>query len=185
LVNTLKIALALFRHLVAIIALPFTVAVIIPAWIARVSHRAWIWPQSLMEIILSLAGSGVLVLGLALFLITLYQFAVQGKGTLAPWDPPRRFVVRGLYRYVRNPMISGVTLVLLGEALLLRSLPQGIWVLLFFTLNMIYIPFIEEPQLEKRFGEDYVRYKKQVPRFIPRRTPWDPSNPIPPRSLPG
>ncbi len=98
----------------------------------------------------------------------------MGEGTPAPWDPPRRLVVRGVYRRVRNPMISGVIFTLCGEALIFQSLPLAIWAALFVLANMVYIPNFEEPGLEKRVGEDYRVYKANVPRWIPRLTPWQP-----------
>ena len=97
---------------------------------------------------------------------------MEGKGTLAPWDPPRRLVVRGPYAYVRNPMISGVVFVLFGEALLLLSRPHLEWALLFLLINAVYIPLLEEPLLRERFGDEYREYSRHVPRLMPRLTPW-------------
>jgi protein-S-isoprenylcysteine O-methyltransferase Ste14 len=84
------------------------------------------------------------------------------------------FVVRGPYQFVRNPMISGVILFLFGEALALRSPPHAIWAVCFVILNLIYIPLIEEPQLERRFGDSYREYRRHVRRFVPRLRPWRP-----------
>jgi protein-S-isoprenylcysteine O-methyltransferase Ste14 len=103
---------------------------------------------------------------------SLRRFAGEGEGTLAPWDPPRNLVVRGPYRYVRNPMISGAVLFLFGEAALLLSLPHAVWAAAFLGLNSLYIPWMEEPQLERRFGESYREYCRNVPRVIPRLRPW-------------
>ena len=82
-------------------------------------------------------------------------------------------MVRGVYRYVPNPMISGVGFVLLGESVLTASLPLFYWFLIFGIINTIYIPLLEEPGLVYRFGEEYVAYKRNVPRWIPRPTPWE------------
>ena len=101
-------------------------------------------------------------------------FARIGKGTLAPWDPTARLVVAGPYRHVRNPMISGVLAVLLGEAALFGSLPLLVWFGAVFALNAIYFPLVEEPGLRERFGEDYERYRANVPRWLPRFRPWEP-----------
>lgn len=117
-------------------------------------------------------ASGLLGLGLVLFVSTVGLFARVGKGTLAPWDATRRLVVRGVYRHVRNPMIVGVMCVLLGEATLLGSLPLLGWFALFLLANALYIPLVEEPGLERRFGTDYRFYKRNVPRWIPRLRPW-------------
>jgi protein-S-isoprenylcysteine O-methyltransferase Ste14 len=96
------------RHLLAIAILPFTVTVLVPLWIAR---RYGVVPavgRSVGELVSQLAGVAVLGIGLVLFVASLRRFASEGRGTLAPWDPPRVLVVRGPYRFVRNPMISGV-----------------------------------------------------------------------------
>jgi len=122
-----------------------------------------------------LLGCILICLGLLLMYQTISLFANVGEGTLAPWDPPRNFVVRGVYRYVRNPMISGVIFILLGEATLLGSLPLLAWFLVFFAVNATYIPLIEEKGLERRFGSEYLAYKRNVPRWIPRLRPWTPS----------
>jgi protein-S-isoprenylcysteine O-methyltransferase Ste14 len=80
--------------------------------------------------------------------------------------------VRGPYRYVRNPMISGVLFVLLGEAALAGSLPLLLWFGLVFAINAVYLPLVEEPGLSRRFGDDYATYKANVPRWVPRIRPW-------------
>ena len=100
-------------------------------------------------------------------------FARVGQGTLAPWDPTRSLVSQGPYRHMRNPMISGVALMLVGQALFWRSIPLGIWALAFILINHIYFVFSEEPGLERRFGESYRRYNENVPRWIPRKKPWE------------
>jgi protein-S-isoprenylcysteine O-methyltransferase Ste14 len=104
---------------------------------------------------------------------TIGLFVRVGEGTLAPWDPTQKLVVRGVYRHVRNPMISGVFCILLGEAILAGSLPLLDWFFFFLLVNLIYIPLLEEPGLARRFGEDYLRYKENVPRWIPQVKPWE------------
>jgi protein-S-isoprenylcysteine O-methyltransferase Ste14 len=120
-------------------------------------------------------GAGLLCIGagLALLVQTIRLFAIVGRGTLAPWDPPRRLVVRGIYRHVRNPMISGVIAVLLGESLIAGARPLALWCALFMCINAVYIPLLEEPQLAARFGADYLTYRKNVPRWLPRLRPWN------------
>ena len=115
----------------------------------------------------------MLAIGLALFVASLRRFANDGQGTLAPWDPPRRLVVSGPYRYVRNPMISGVLFVLFGEAALLLSPQHLSWAFTFLIINLVYIPLLEEPQLRRRFGTSYVEYCQHVPRLVPRLRPWE------------
>jgi protein-S-isoprenylcysteine O-methyltransferase Ste14 len=130
--------------------------------------------QEASELLVQAVGIGVAIIGLLLFASSLRRFATEGDGTLAPWDPPRRLVVRGPYRYVRNPMISGVVFVLFGEAAMLRSPSHLIWALIFLGLNAVYIPLLEEPQLERRFGKAYVEYRRHVPGLLPRVRPWNP-----------
>ena len=166
--------MTVLRHLLAIAVLPFTVTVIVPAWIARRSGVTFTPANTVAALVPQLLGGLVLAVGLLLFASSLRRFGTEGKGTLAPWDPPRTLVVRGPYRWVRNPMISGVILVLLGEALFLGSMPHVRWAVAFLAINLIYIPLLEEPQLERRFGESYRTYCRHVPRLFPRIRPWRP-----------
>ena len=167
--------MTLLRHALSIAILPFTVTVLVPLWIARSNGVELALADSAGGLLLQLAGLATLGVGLVLFTASLRRFATEGEGTLAPWDPPRRLVVRGPYRFVRNPMISGVIFVLAGEALLLLSFPHALWALTFLALNLVWIPLIEEPQLKRRFGEPYLEYCRHVPRVVPRVTPWQPA----------
>jgi protein-S-isoprenylcysteine O-methyltransferase Ste14 len=124
--------------------------------------------------IISIVGLMILSIGLAIMILTVRMFIQLGEGTLAPWSPTRKLVVFGLYRYVRNPMILGVSMVLLGESILFRSYRIAVWLAFFFLTNHFYFLLSEEPGLEKRFGREYVEYKRNVPRWIPRLTPWNP-----------
>ena len=99
---------------------------------------------------------------------TVSLFVRIGRGTLAPWDPTSRLVVRGPYRHVRNPMISGVLTVLLGEAVLFGSFAVLAWWAFVFALNAVYFVAFEEPDLRDRFGAEYEAYAERVPRWIPR-----------------
>jgi protein-S-isoprenylcysteine O-methyltransferase Ste14 len=165
----------LLRHLFAIAILPFTMAVLIPIVLARRNAITPALGSTVTELVVQAAGIGILCVGLVLFVASLRRFATDGRGTLAPWDPPRRLVVQGPYRYVRNPMISGVILVLLGEALVLRSRIHLTWTLIFLGVNAVYIPLLEEPFLDQRFGSQYREYCRHVPRLLPRLRPWTPS----------
>jgi protein-S-isoprenylcysteine O-methyltransferase Ste14 len=162
----------LLRHILSVLLLPATVAVVIPIWVARRYDVRVKWPDTPGELALVIAGVVALVPGLLLFGASLRQFFSAGRGTLAPWDPPRNLVIRGPYRYVRNPMISGVILILLGEALIMRSARHAAWGAMFLAINAVYIPVLEEPFLERRFGSDYLRYASHVGRLIPRLRPW-------------
>ena len=115
-----------------------------------------------------LLGILVLALGASLLISCIWEFATRGRGTLSPVDPPRVLVVRGLYRYVRNPMYLSVTLIVIGELLLTRSRALLVyWAVWFVAVNLFVIGY-EEPALQRRFGVDYERYKKEVGRWIPR-----------------
>ena len=165
--------MTLLRHLLAIAVLPFTVTVLVPIWIAQSYGIRWSGGGSAGVLAVQALGFASAGLGLGLFIASLRRFAGEGEGTLAPWDPPRRLVVRGPYRFVRNPMISGVLFVLIGEALVLRSMPHALWAGVFLVLNLIFIVLLEEPQLRARFGGAYREYCRHVPRVVPRRRPWD------------
>ena len=119
-------------------------------------------------------GIALATTGFALSTWCARLFVKVGRGTPAPWAPPARLVVRGPYRHVRNPMITSVLLLLGAESLLLGSWHLAGWMSVFFLLNVFYFLLVEEPGLEKRFGDSYRRYKANVPRWIPRLRPWDP-----------
>jgi protein-S-isoprenylcysteine O-methyltransferase Ste14 len=163
------------RHLVAIFVLPFSVAVLIPLWLARRDGISPVLGSSPAQVVAQAGGVALLSIGVLLFVSSLRGFAREGRGTLAPWDPPRQLVVAGPYRYVRNPMISGVVLVVFGEALVLLSRSHLEWALIFLAINAVYIPLLEEPLLLQRFGASYQEYCRHVPRLIPRWRPWDPT----------
>ena len=161
------------RHLLAILLLPFMVVVVIPRWIIR----AWAmsdtrWQPGFAATTAHVAGAVIFLTGFAFFAWCIGLFARVGKGTLAPWDPTRRLVVTGPYRYVRNPMISGVLMIIAGEALFHGSTSLGLWMLTFFLFNQIHFLVYEEPNLESRFGDEYRTYKAGVRRWIPRLSAW-------------
>ena len=160
--------MSVWRHLRAIGLLPVTVAVVVPGLILWWGEaELGTWP-------LVTAGIALIALGLVLVSWTVALFARIGKGTLAPWDPTSRLVVVGPYRHVRNPMISGVLAVVLGEAALFGSVPLLVWFGAVFAVNAVYFPLVEEPGLRRRFGEDYEAYRAAVPRWVPRLRPWEP-----------
>ncbi|HET8813952.1 MAG TPA: isoprenylcysteine carboxylmethyltransferase family protein [Solirubrobacterales bacterium] len=158
--------------------LPGTVTLVVPAALLVGTGTDLGWGLSGIAVVLTvLLGLALIVAGFVLWLWTVRLFARLGGGTLAPWDPPRKLVVEGPYRHVRNPMISAVLAVLLGEAVLFGSPPLLIWFGLFFAVNYVGFHVYEEPGLERRFGEEYRTYKRNVPRWLPRRSAWAAADP--------
>jgi protein-S-isoprenylcysteine O-methyltransferase Ste14 len=145
--------------------LPITVLILVPINIESNWSVTLGW-----NLILGLI---LIIVGLVIMALTISSFIRVGKGTLAPWSPTTKLVVVGLYRYIRNPMILGVFTVLLGETTCTWSLALLEWSAAFFVINTIYFILYEEPGLEKRFGEDYLNYKKHVSRWTPRLVPFD------------
>ena len=145
------------RALIAFLALPGMVAFVVPiAWL-------WLTGHTSLEQPLGLVSLGVGLLGL---LSCVRDFFVAGKGTLAPWAPPSRLVVIGLYRYSRNPMYVAVILILLGWAISFAS--RG---LLFYSLMVagafhLRVTLAEEPWLARQFGGDWEEYRSRVPRWL-------------------
>jgi protein-S-isoprenylcysteine O-methyltransferase Ste14 len=156
---------SLWRQALAVVLLPFAATIVVPGLIIWSTDEASFWWGSV-------AGLALVAVGLVLAVWTIRLFATEGKGTLAPWDPTSKLVVRGPYRHVRNPMISGVAFILAGEALLVGSTALALWFAAFAAVNAVYIPLVEEPGLRRRFGEDYDIYREHVPRWLPRLRPW-------------
>jgi protein-S-isoprenylcysteine O-methyltransferase Ste14 len=161
-----------WRQLRAILLLPGMVIGVIPAAILYTFGRGW--PAFPWNVVLPVIGSCFILLGLTLMVWTNRLFTTLGHGTLAPWNPPQKLVVRGVYRHVRNPMITGVFCILLGESVFFDSLSLFRWFAFAVAINLVYIPLVEERGLAKRFGDDYLLYKRNVPRWIPKLTAWLP-----------
>lgn len=153
----------LLRSIFFTIIQPGTVAALIPYWLISSMGRG------------ALAGHPVRYLGIPLIIIgaagllwCVWEFFSEGRGTISPVDPPKHLVVRGLYRYVRNPMYVLVVIVLLGEAIFFMSRAVLIWAVVFIVLASLFVMLYEEPYLRRRFGESYERYTQTVGRWIPR-----------------
>jgi protein-S-isoprenylcysteine O-methyltransferase Ste14 len=162
----------------AVLILPGTALIYVPTlavWFSRKGDLAAVFPPDSAQPWLLAAPFAIVGLWLMIWSVRVYR-THGGDGTPAPWDPIENFVATGPYLYVRNPMLIGVILFQGAEAALLQSWPVFIWMLVFIVMNMIYFPLSEEPGLEKRFGETYRDYKLNVPRWIPRLTPWVPSD---------
>ena len=155
------------KHLRDIILMPFTVTFIVP-YLLYDSKDVFI-PHS---VTLKLVGWLIAVAGSALFVYTVFLFKMLGQGTLAPWEPTKKLIVEGPYRYCRNPMITGVFFMIVGEGLMLYSTNILAWAVAFFIINTLYFIFVEERSMMQRFGSDYLRYKKHVPRWLPRLRPF-------------
>ena len=128
--------------------LPGTVAVVVPAILVASSGTDF-------ELWRALLGAPLVAGGFAMWVWTVRLFARIGRGTLAPWDPTAQLVVEGPYAHVRNPMITGVLAVLLGEALVFGSTAIAIWAAIFAVVNHAFFLAYEEPAVERRFGDEY------------------------------
>ena len=117
---------------------------------------------------IQIAGAMVVVLGLSLALWCVVTFAVAGKGTPAPFDPPRRLVVRGPYSVVRNPMYVGGITALAGASIYYESLALLAFTSAFALTTHLFVLFYEEPTLARLFGDDYAHYRGQVGRWLVR-----------------
>jgi protein-S-isoprenylcysteine O-methyltransferase Ste14 len=116
----------------------------------------------------------VIALGLSVAFACALEFAWRGIGTPAPFDPPRRLVITGLYRWVRNPMYVGLGVILLGEAITFPRLTITMLIMIasLWLATTLFIITFEEPTLREKFGDDYAAYCRNVRRWIPRLLPW-------------
>jgi protein-S-isoprenylcysteine O-methyltransferase Ste14 len=156
----------LLKNVLFTVLVPGTVAVYLPLRIVARPAAALSFDWRARQI----AGLLPLISGAAIYFWCLWDFAVSGRGTPAPIDAPKQLVVRGLYRYIRNPMYMGVLLVIAGWAVFLESrqvLIYGAVVGMFFHL---FVVLVEEPLLEGKFGETYLKYRREVGRWLPRRS---------------
>jgi len=143
----------------------------IPWWMTHFrvppEEPAWQW----------VIAFALIVAGLLPLIGSMVRFVFEGRGTLVPGVPTEHLVVSGLYRYVRNPMYVGVLLSLAGETLLFRSRDIVVEALIAWTAAHLFILAYEEPTLTQRHPDEYPLYKRQVPRWLPRLTPWNGASP--------
>jgi protein-S-isoprenylcysteine O-methyltransferase Ste14 len=147
---------------------PGTVVGWVPWRISRWQMRAPFFGFALFRVI----GVVLIVGGISVVLESFARFALQGVGTPAPVFPTRHLVVKGFYRYVRNPMYVAVVSVILGQGLLLgdtRVLAYGVFG---WLVTHLFVLIYEEPTLRRSFGAEYETFCAHVPRWIPRVTPW-------------
>lgn len=149
-----------FKNLLFTVIVPGTVGVYLPQWLAG--------SRSLAGGAVGAAGWGLLALGACIYAWCLWDFGSFGRGTPAPIDAPKRLVVRGLYRYTRNPMYVGVLGVILAQVLLLREPLLLVYAALVATAFHLFIVLYEEPHLTETFGASYADYCGQVNRWLPR-----------------
>ncbi len=150
------------RTLIFLVLVPGTVLFYIPMAIASSTER--LVPLGPLRFL----GLGPLALGIAIVLWCARDFAVKGRGTPAPIDPPKELVVRGLYRYVRNPMYVGAVLILVGHVGWFLALELLLYLALVLLAFHLFVVLYEEPALTRKFGDAYRDYQAAVPRWIPR-----------------
>lgn len=168
----------LLQHLRSFAAGPGLFALLIPALIVHFNESSYqIFGASKDEQspwFLLPAGVFYLVAGIVVMLVTNMAFHKEGRGTLAPWNAPKRLVVQGLYRYTRNPMFLGAFAIVFGEALIFNSRALLWYFLVLVAAQMVHVPLNEERWLRRGFGAEYEEYCRHVPRWLPRRTPYVP-----------
>jgi protein-S-isoprenylcysteine O-methyltransferase Ste14 len=162
------------RHMSSFTA-PSVMGFVLPYLILWLEHRSPVPPVTPLTGFFVL-GLAISVAGLVLFIATVRMFIMIGNGTIMPWDPTRKLIIVSLYGHVRNPMILSLIILQIGEAVLFASFGIVILAVLNFAVNTVYFIFSEEPGLEKRFGAEYLEYKQNVPRWIPRLKPWRPTS---------
>ncbi len=151
------------KTLIFSILVPGTVAGIIPWLLLQGSGNLVLRIPSIWMI-----GLFPLLLGVGLYLWCAGAFTFIGKGTPAPIDAPKVLVVQGLYRWVRNPMYIAVLSVVIGEAILFRSILLVEYALVLWGVFHMFVVFVEEPLLRSQFGASYETYFRTVPRWLPR-----------------
>ncbi|HZC92621.1 MAG TPA: isoprenylcysteine carboxylmethyltransferase family protein [Mycobacterium sp.] len=167
-----------WRHLISILVAPVVMALLIPASILNWHIRM---PDLGSPLIAGLVvvGGLLIAVGLGLMIWTVLLFDREGKGTLGvgkAMGEPVHLVLQGPYRHVRNPMITGVLCILLGEAAVLASGWLLLWFAIFFAGIANVIRFWEEPHLAQRYGSAYLDYRANVPPWIPRISAWTPGD---------
>ena len=161
-------------YLKVVLILPGNVLITIPLLIYFFTRNSYSYDLTNPPNFLFNAAMLFLALGLFLSIWSVRTFyAKGGDGTPAPWKPVINLIINGPYCYVRNPMILGVVVLLLFEAAFFSSMPFLIWATVFFVVNIFYFKIFEEKQLIKRFGTEYENYKKEVPMFFPKLTPYN------------
>ena len=143
---------------------------------ARLLERAGIVSPETIGV-QQIAGIVIGTLGMAVALWCVFTFTSKGKGTPAPFDAPRKLVVQGPYRYIRNPMYLGAGVALAAAALYYGSMTLLVYTGLFLLLTHLFVMWYEEPTLRRTFGQEYENYRQLVGRWWPSfSTKRDPKN---------
>ena len=153
-----------FKTLIFTVLVPGTAAVWIPYRLVSSPGSRGSMPLGSFRY----AGLAAMLVGVLIYLWCAWDFVFAGKGTPAPIDPPKELVVRGLYKYVRNPMYIGVLSLVLGQSLWFEAIGLLAYGGLVFLLFSAFVFFYEEPALRRKFGASYKRYCEMVPRWLPR-----------------
>lgn len=162
------------NHLISVLIAPATMTVFIPVLILAFAGLDAPDPGTGTGLLLILAGGVLICVGMWFLAWTVMLFDRVGEGALAVGTPVH-LVVHGPYRHVRNPMMTAVFCLQLGTAAITASPWLLAWFALFCTLVLISVPVFEEPHLARRFGAEYDTYRRNVPRWVPRLTPWTPA----------
>jgi protein-S-isoprenylcysteine O-methyltransferase Ste14 len=147
---------------------PSSVAGLVPWWITRWEFRPPFFDLDATRAV----GILLIVAGLPGLVDSFARFALQGLGTPAPIAPTQNLVVTGLYRYVRNPIYVALVAVILGQSLLFGDWRLFLYGALVFVAFHIFVLAYEEPTLRESYGAEYETYRANVPRWLPRLTPW-------------
>ena len=170
--RTRQILWVLFKTLLFTIFVPGTVAIRIPYRVAGPMDIRLAFERS-STVRLAVAGFFFLT-GALIYLWCAWDFSVKGLGTPAPIDAPKKLVVNGLYRFVRNPMYVGVACMIAGQSIARSSFAILGYLIFALVCVNLFVLFYEEPHLRRAFGEQYEDYCRHVPRWIPRFSPYRP-----------
>jgi protein-S-isoprenylcysteine O-methyltransferase Ste14 len=149
------------KNILFAILVPGSVAGYLPYLLLRRSGDICRPVISSLTVIAGIIG----LLGIGVAAHCIWEFAFHGQGTPAPFDPPKKLVARGVYRHMRNPMYTGMLLMLIGETLLFLNRDMLIYAIAAAAGFHLYVLLLEEPRLRKRFGESYDEYCRTVPRW--------------------
>jgi len=156
------------RVIAAILLLPVNVLLLIPALFFDLSVPIFYHWKTWVSIAIGIPAAILSMKCLRLFIQT------GGGGTPAPWDPVQNLIIKGPYRYVRNPMLIGAIFFLFSESLLFESITLFNYATLIVIGNMVYFTLVEEKGLIKRYGVTYLTYMSNVPRWLPRSKSYNP-----------